>query len=374
MPVLSLRNRRWRAMAVDYSDELKLFRGPWRKGAAVAGFVLWLALPQVMTDDQWLQVLVLAGIAAIGAIGLNLLTGYTGQVSLGHAFFIGSGAFMASWFGAEQGWPLLAWLAITIVVGATVGAIIGPAALRLRGDYLVIVTLGLVFAGGHLFDEWDSLTGGGGTGVTFDADVTIGSLDFSALELFGQSYSKDQGFFWLVWAIVGIVALLAANLVRSRAGRAMQAVRDRDVAAEVVGVSLARYKIGAFALSSAYAALAGGLLGAYYGYAEPGQFAGLVGLALSIQYIAIIVVGGVGTILGSVLGALLLGGIPEIIRDYSGDIPVVSWITEHWITVDSFNLVLYGLLLIVFLLVEPRGLAAVWFRIKTYFRTWPFSY
>ena len=149
---------------------------------------------------------------------------------------------------------------------------------------------------------------------------------------------------------------------------------DRDVAAELVGVSLARYKIGAFAVSSALAALGGGLFGAYYGYVDPGQFGGLVGLSLSIQFIAIIVVGGIGTVFGSVLGALLLGGMPEIIEEYSTDLPVVSWIVENWVSVDSFNLILYGILLILFLLVEPRGLAAVWFRFKTYFRTWPFSY
>ena len=371
--MVALRTRRWRAMAVDYGEELKLFRGPWRKAALLAGIVLWVVAP-LNVPDFWLRVLSLAAIAAIGAIGLNLLTGYTGQVSLGHAFFIGAGAFGASWFGADQGWPLLLWLAAVMAIGAVVGAIIGPFALRLRGDYLVIVTLGLVFAGGHLWDEWDSLTGGGGTGVSFSAPLSIGPLNFSDLELFGQSYTFPQSFFWLSWAIVAVVALLASNLVRSRAGRAMQAVRDRDVAAEVIGVSLARYKIGAFALSSAFAALAGGLFGAYYGYAEPGQFAGLAGLTMSIQYIAIIVVGGVGTILGAVLGALLLGGVPEIIREYSSDLPIVSWIIENWVTVDSFNLILYGVLLIVFLLVEPRGLAAVWFRIKTYFRTWPFSY
>jgi branched-chain amino acid transport system permease protein len=371
--MVALRSRRWRAMAVDYAEELKLFRGPWRKAALVLGVVLWLAMP-LMIEDFWLGVLGLAAIGAIGGIGLNLLTGYTGQVSLGHAFFIGAGAFGASWFGAEQDWPLVLWLPMVMAIGAVVGAIIGPFALRLRGDYLVIVTLGLVFAGGHLYDEWDSVTGGGGTGISFEPNMSIGGLDFANLEVFGTSYSEKQAFFWLSWAIVAVVALLAANLVRSRAGRAMQAVRDRDVAAEVIGVSLARYKIGAFALSSAFAALAGGLFGAYYQYAEPGQFASLAGLTLSIQYIAIIVVGGVGTILGAVLGALLLGGIPEIIREYSSDMPVVSWIIENWVSVDSFNLILYGVLLVAFLLAEPRGLAAVWFRLKTYFRTWPFSY
>ena len=142
-----------------------------------------------------------------------------------------------------------------------VGAVVGPFALRLRGNYLVIVTLGLVFLGEHLWKNWDSVTGGGNGTSVRAASTNIGPLDFKDLHIVGAGYEKEQGMFWLVWAIVAIVALLAKNLVRSRAGRAMQAVRDRDLSAEVIGVNLARYKVGAFAWSSAFAALSGALYG-----------------------------------------------------------------------------------------------------------------
>jgi branched-chain amino acid transport system permease protein len=139
--------------------------------------------------------------------------------------------------------------------------------------------------------------------------------------------------------LIALLTLLAKNIVRSRPGRAMQAVRDRDVAAAVIGVSLARYKIGAFVISSAYAAVAGALYGAYYNFVNPDHW----NLFLSIQFIAVIIVGGVGTIYGAILGGIFVGSLP-------------------------------GIVIVVFLVLEPHGLAGIWTRIKTYFRTWPFSY
>ncbi|CAN5598170.1 branched-chain amino acid ABC transporter permease [soil metagenome] len=358
------------AMAVRYEDELKLFRSGASKAAVVVAIIVWLILPQSL-DNFWLLILNYAGIAAIGAIGLNLLTGFTGQVSLGHAFFIGCGAYTAAWFGVEQELPLVVWLPLCGIIGATIGAVVGPFALRLRGQYLVIVTLGLVFFAGHLFDNWTSVTGGG-NGTPSNAPLVLGPVDFADLKLFGTSYDTEQGVFWLVWALVAVAALLAKNLVRSRPGRAMQAVRDRDVAAEVVGVSLARYKIGAFAVSSAMAAVAGGLLGSFQGYVVPGEFGDSAGLLLSIQYIAIIIIGGVGTIFGSVLGAIALGALPQLIQEYSDRIPLIS--SGDLIPIDSLNIVIFGLLIVLFLMFEPRGLAAVWLRLKAYFKSWPFSY
>ena len=151
---------RSRHMSVDYRDDLRLFRSSWAKLGLVALIAIWALAPFNLSDFQ-LQVLDYAGIFAIGAIGLNLLTGYTGQVSLGHAFFIGAGAYVATYFGVEQGWPVYAWLPAAAVAGAVIGAVVGPFALRLRGDYLAIITLGLVAVGDHVFNNWHSLTGGG---------------------------------------------------------------------------------------------------------------------------------------------------------------------------------------------------------------------
>jgi branched-chain amino acid transport system permease protein len=352
-------------LTTDYRHDLRLFRSKAGKAGAVALVALWLLLPQQL-DDFWLSVLNEAGLFAIGAIGLNLLTGYTGQVSLGHAFFLAVGAYTWAHFGAEQGLSMLVWLPLAAVIGGLVGAIVGPFALRLRGNYLAIVSLGLLFIGTHIWNNFESVTGGSG-GVSGDRAATIGPIDFADL----SGYSRQQSYFWLIWFFVGLGALVAKNIVRTRPGRALQAVRDRDVAAEVVGVNLARYKVAAFALSSAYAAVAGALLGSYAAFLLPDQWT----LILSIQFIAILIVGGVGTVFGSILGALFIAGGPLVIEEYASSIPLVSWLTEQGgMSTANFNRLLFGLVIILFLVLEPHGLAGIWFRIRNYFRAWPFSY
>jgi branched-chain amino acid transport system permease protein len=319
-------------------------------------------------------VLARCGLAAVGAIGLNLLTGYTGQISLGHAFFIGCGAYCAAWFGVQQGLPLVLWLPLCAVVGGLAGAAIGPFALRLRGDYLAIVTIGLLYLGEHIFNNWTSVTGGH-TGTATAAPVAIGPIDFAHLHAFGQVYTRRQGMFWLCWLVVGIVALIASNIVRTRPGRAMQAVRDQDVAAEVVGVSLTRYKIGAFAVSSAMAAVAGGLFGVVQQFVNPSDFGGAPGLALSITYVAMIIIGGIATIRGAVIGAILVVGLPQVIQNISESthIPFVSNTAgSGHLSVFALNQIIFGLLIIVFLLFESRGLTALIERARAYFRNWPF--
>jgi branched-chain amino acid transport system permease protein len=368
-----------RGLVLAHADEVKLLRGPrqtpWRWVFVVGCALAFLWLPTYL-GDPGLRVLSLCGIFAIGAIGLNLLTGYTGQISLGHAFFVGAGAYTAAYFGGQRGWPMPVYLGLAVLIGFAVGGIIGPFALRLRGHYLVVVTLGLVFLGEHLWNNWDSVTGGG-NGISLGAaPMSLGPLDFKqGLELGAEAYTFDQSFFWLVWALVAVAALVAKNVVRSRAGRAMQAIRDRDLSAEVIGVDLARYKVGAFAWSSAYAALAGALYGLLQQYVNPTEF----GLFLAITYVAMVIIGGLGTIFGSVLGALFVWGGRSIIEQNSGRAIFDPLITtssgeDGLFTIGEFNAVLFGVAIVLFLLFEPRGLAAFWFRVKTWFLTWPFSY
>jgi branched-chain amino acid transport system permease protein len=354
-----------------YEDELRLFRGRNGKLTLAALVLLWLLIPQLVTGDFPLSILNYAGIAAIGGIGLNLLTGYTGQVSLGHAFFLGTGAYVAAQVGGELGLPLPLWLLGAAVFGGVIGALVGPFALRLRGNYLAIVTLGLVFLGEHLFRNLEDVTGGN-SGTSVDAPTHVGVFDVQDASVLGTLWSPNQAWFWVIWALVALVALLVKNIVRTRPGRALQAVRDRDVAAEVIGVKLGRYKVAAFALSSALAAMAGALYGSYQQFVSPEEWS----LFLSIQYIAIIIVGGVGTIFGSVLGALFLGGLPALIERYSESIPGIatSASDDGFISVFSFNQAVFGLLIVLFLVFEPRGLAAIWLRAKAYFKSWPFSY
>lgn len=320
-----------------------------RLGAAalVAGY---LVVP-FRTGDFGLSVLVFAGISAIGALGLNLLSGYTGQVSVGHAFFMAVGAYTAVYFGADREWPLPAWLAVATAAGAGLGALVGPFALRLRGHYLAIVSLGLVFIGLHIWFNFESVTGGT-AGVGGQAPARLGPADFNHLEVGPWAFTKQQSWFWLVWGLVAVVAVLVRNLVRSRPGRAMQAIRDREAAAAVLGVAPAHYKVGAFVWSSALAALAGGLYFGFVEYTSPEEWA----VHRSIQFIAIVIVGGAATIGGTILGALVLGGLPRLVENVSGSIPIV---TDWGLSVEELNLMLFGLMLVAFLLFEPAGLAAL---------------
>lgn len=432
-----------RGLVTNYSDEVKLWRtsGDWYHLGAI--LLAYLVVPHVVTSDFWLGILNFAGVLAIGAIGLNLLTGYTGQASLGHAFFLGVGAYTAGYFGGqyfesktfsffglvsiEGPLPMPIWIVLAAIVGALIGAVVGPFALRLRGNYLAVVSVGLVFVGTHIFKSWSSVTGGR-SNLSVAPVAKVGPLDFNDLNVLGSQYTRQQGLFFLIWFAVLIVALLSKNIVRSRPGRAMQAVRDRDMAAEIIGVDTAKYKILAFAVSSAIAAVAGGLMMTYEQFASPDRW----DLFLSIQFVAIIIVGGVGTIFGSIIGAVTIWATPELVKWATGSgympyiyetggsmnrsdsamVPVVlgaiglalvGAAVWRWtagsrrgaialavlgaitllgipfgdtaiIGVDQFNGILFGLLIVVFLLVEPRGLAAVWMRLRTSIKMWPFSY
>lgn len=369
--------RPYRNLIVDRADELKLLRGPWRKAFALGLVALYIWIPHYFPDST-LNVLVLCAAYAVGAIGLNLLTGYTGQISLGHATFFAAGAYSTSYFGVERQWPFLAYLAVAIVIGFLLGAVIGPLALRLRGLYLAVVTIGLVFLTEHIFRNWESVTRPvRGSAPVRDAAVTLGAWDFrEGLDFgFGPFYSDEQSFFWLSWALVALTALIARNIVRSRPGRAMQAVRDRDVSAEVIGVELSRTKVGAFAVSSAMAAVAGVMYTWTIGALSFEELSGPRGLVLSITFVAIIIIGGMGTIYGSILGALIVIYGQRFIADNGAEAPVFGiFVDRGWLTTGELDGILFGGLIVVFLLVEPRGLAALWMRIRAWFQTWPFSY
>jgi branched-chain amino acid transport system permease protein len=356
-------------LTTRYEDDTRLFRSWPARTGAVALLVVWLAGPLVLSD-YWITVLVFAGIASVGALGLNLLTGYTGQVSLGHAFFYGLGAYGAAVFAGRWGWPFPFWLLAAAALGGFVGGLAGPFALRLRGNYLAIVSLGLLVLGQHVFENWTSITGGL-TGTSVRAPVAIGSLDLSSLSIGAQPFTRNQGYLWFVWLVVGVLALFARNIARTRPGRALQAVRDRDIAAEVIGVSLVQYKVGAFVVSSGYAACAGALYASYARFVSPLDFS----LFLSITFIAMIVVGGIGTTKGAILGALFLTILPRAIEAVSGSLPFVgAGGTGGGVTVQSLNQAMFGLLIVVFLLFEPLGLAEIWRRTVRYFKAWPFSY
>lgn len=366
-----------RNLVTDRRQDLRVFPGPIARLGVLALVVLYVAIPGQLANPD-LNILALCGIYAIAALGLNLLTGYAGQVSLGHATFFGTGAFAANWFATRWDLDILLYLPLAAAVGFLLGMVVGPFALRLRGNYLAIVTLGLLFVGEHVFNNWTSVTGGNRGTPSADMRAVIGPFDFEDLTVGGVSYDREQSMFWLIWAVVAVVAVLVKNVVRSRPGRAMMAVRDRDVSAEAIGVSLARTKITAFAASGALAALAGGLYALWKQYVNTADFGGQIGLLLSITFVAMIIIGGIGTVMGPILGALIVWGGQELIKKYS-DSSALAWLIQRpgrlddpgWFSVGEFNNIVFGLAIIAFLMVEPRGVAALWLRVKAYFLTWP---
>jgi branched-chain amino acid transport system permease protein len=217
-----------------------------------------------------------------------------------------------------------------------------------------MVTIALVFIGLHIFNNWSSVTGGvGGRAIT----PTLAILGWDM----GDPTLKDRRFAWVVWPMVAVVGLGLVNILRSRPGRALQAIRDRDLTAEVLGIDIARYKVAAFAMSSMLAAFSGGLYGAYVGFASPAEWT----LVLSIQYLAMIIVGGVGSVLGSIVGAAVIISLPHATQAILGVIPNTGRIVSQMpgdgglISVFALIQVLFGVLIVIFLTVAPRGLSAL---------------
>ena len=334
----------------------------------VLSILLVAAAPLAVEDDFWMTVLANAGAFAIAAIGLNILTGYAGQVSIGHAAFLTIGGYVTAYFGAERGWPLPLWLLAAALVGAAIGALVGPFALRFKGNYLVVVTLALLFITVWVVENWESFTGGFDGASTNAAPLSLGPLDFKELSLFGKDFTREQGQFYLAWILVGLTALVARNIVRSRPGRAMQAIRDRDLAAEVVGVSNVRYKIAAFSVSSAMACVGGAVYAVNLRFISPNS--PIEELFISIRFVAIIIVGGLGTIHGAVVGALILGPLPELVRENVGlldfELPLIgkklvgeTASDDALLTAAAFSEIASSLLLIGFLLFQPSGIAGL---------------
>ena len=375
-PTSTVKTKRLRgrpAFFASYEQELALFNTRPKQVGVAAVLVVAVLMPFVL-EDALLRTLAIAFVLAIGALGLNIVTGLAGQVSLGHAFFLGVGAYTAAaisgdpegrtiGFGITE---MLVWLPAAGLVAALFGVVVAPLATRLRGLYLAIVTLGLVFIGEHVFREWSDLTGGAGVGRQAAEPVILG---FNASEA-TTMFSRDQQLYLLMLVLLLVFALAARNIGRSRVGRAFAAVRDRDMAAEMMAIDLPRTKTLAFALSSFYAGCAGGLLYTVSGFFDPASFT----LLLSVQFIAMVLIGGAGTVGGTIAGALFISLLPTLTRELPNYLPLISRQVTETPNVFQVEQVLYGLLIVVFLLFEPRGLYGIWVRFRTYWKSWPFSY
>ncbi len=316
--------------------------------------VVTLALPLVGTP-LLIDLACRAAIAVIGALALNLLTGYTGLVSLGHAGLIAAGAFTTAILAAELKAPFWIALPSAVIVGALLGLVVGAPSLRLKGLYLALSTLSLHFVILFLASEYQSARG-------FSTGLIVPAPALGRFVLAGAA-----AWYYALVGMATLATLFCLNLVRTRPGRAWMAIRDRDIAAAATGVNVGAYKLLAFVVSSAVTAFAGSLWAFFNGFVSVEAFS----FFMTIEYIAMIIIGGMGSILGSILGALFVTMLPYGIDAVVNVFPVPAQIRTQLFAV-KFGA--FGLLMALFLALEPRGLVSVWSRARTYFDLWPFRY
>jgi branched-chain amino acid transport system permease protein len=344
----------------SYAADMALYPLPIARWTVAAIILLFAVIVPLSLHEYYLSIINLSLIAIVGALGLNILVGYTGQISVGHAAFMSVGAYTAANLAVKLGLPFWITLPAGGLMAALVGAIVGIPSLRIKGLYLAIATLA-----GQLIIEWiinhtPAISGGAQASI----QVPRPSLFGYDLRTQGQLY-----FFLLFFAALAIIATL--NLVRSRIGRAFVAIRDQDIAAEIIGINIYRYKLLSFAISSFYAGVCGVLYTYYLGIANYEQFQ----IVVSIDYLAMIIIGGLGSVLGSILGAVFVTMLPIVLRLAMEPLAGLFFSPgEMSSVIASTRLVLFGGLIIFFLVVEPEGLNRLWRNIRNYFRVWPFSY
>jgi branched-chain amino acid transport system permease protein len=316
---------------------------------AVIGIAALLALPRVLGSEwNWLILLLnRALILGIVAIGLNLLTGFAGQISIGHAAFMAVGAFSSYGITHFLGIPFWGALPLSGLIAGLVGYALGFPALRLHGHYLAIATLGFGVAVPQLLNTWESLTGGW-TGVKPVAPY-----------LLGLSFRDTRVYYYLILVVLVLMYWLAVNITKSKTGRALIALRDSDVAAQAMGISLTRYKTLAFAISAFYAGIGGSLYAHMIRFVAPHDF----GLTMSMELFTIICLGGLASIPGSVVGAVFMGLLPKAVEKVSLMLQR-SGTFEHSTFIQNMfknlNQVLTGIILIVVVLYLPQGLVDLW--------------
>jgi branched-chain amino acid transport system permease protein len=342
-----------------YAGDMAVYQLPLSRVGLVALLVVMFGVVPAVAGDYALSVLNLVGIASIGAIGLNLLVGYAGQISLGQGGFMAIGAYTAALFALRLNAPIWVALPAAGLISAVVGSIFGIPSLRVKGLYLAIATLAAQF-----IIEWNLLHSGWLTG-----QGAQGALVIEPAALGPFVFESERRKYFLIMAVALLATVVARNMSRTYLGRAFVAIRDQDVAAETMGVNIFRYKLLAFAVSSFYAGVTGAMWAYYTQVVSYEHFL----ISTSIDYLAMIIIGGLGSVPGSILGAAFITLMPAGIRD---GLEVLKRLGLPG-TLGNFSYareIIFGLVIVLFLIFEPEGLYRMWRRTKDYFRLWPFAY
>lgn len=345
----------------DYGSDMS-FRPTWIMRARIILVLVLVLIFPWFADRYWLSLANTVGIAAIGAIGLNILVGFTGQMSIGHGGFLAVGAYTAGLLAMM--WHVPFWITIPLgcIAAALIGALFGVPSVRLKGLYLAIATLAaqeiIIWAINHL-----DLIGIHEESISLPAASLFGT---KLTDLTGQN--NDFVFYWIILLCLIGTIIFTANLFRTRMGRAFVAIRDQDIAAQVIGVDLFRYKLLAFAVSSFFAGLAGGLTAHYRTIISWERFT----IETSILYLSMIIIGGLGSISGAIYGAAFITLLPALLTNIGRALSdVLPQINNYMPYIQQGS---YGLAIILFLIFEPEGIVKMWRNVKDYFRLWPFSY
>ena len=339
----------------------------------LAGAAVMLALP-LYVETFWLQLGLFAFAGAVAALGLSLLLGQAGQLSLGHSFFVAVGAYGYTFLAAESrtvgvshqaglGLPPPVALVLAVLLAGVAGLLFSPIAARLRGIYLGIASLALVFGGQHILFNAEPLTGGF-NGRDVPSFTLLGfqfdDLPGKTLHVLGVPFGREEKLWYLALAITVGGYLYCRNLVRARPGRALRAVRDRELMAGIMGVPVTRYKAYAFLISSMYAGLGGVLLALAFGRIVPETF----GIALAIDYLVMVVIGGLASPAGAVVGAFFVSCLPAVLERYSAALPGLAPAGAEGISPAVAARFAFGAAVIVVLLLEPGGITAAALRLQ----------
>jgi len=354
-------------MRRDYYEDIELFKSGTILFWTIVLFIVLLFLPLISSSYHvYLYNLILVHI--ILAIGLNILVGSTGQITLGHAGFFAIGAYATVLLMSKLCLPFFLAIGAAAFIAAFFGFILGLPALRLEGPYLSIVTLAFGLAIMHIIGHIELFGGRQGL-LAPPLDLGIPQMGWTWV------LATETSKYYLTLAFTVTMTLFAINILKTKVGRAFVAIRDSDIAAEVIGVNLPFYKTLAFAVSAFYAGIAGGLFAFVLGFFDPFIF----NLILSIIFLVMVVVGGLGSVMGSITGALLITYLMYDLFKNVGEVPFIgTLLTEvslRWLNLagmDNFNLIALGIVMIGIVIFEPLGIFGAWLRIKKYWRTWPF--
>lgn len=343
--------------ADGYAKDMRVIKTPTQWVLALSGLLLLFALPLVpgLNAGYYLRLVIGAGITVVICLGLNILTGYAGQLNVGQSAFVMVGAFTSGLLAAYLRWPFWATLIPAGLAAAGVGVLFGIPSVRLKGLYLALTTLGA-----QIILGWIALYG---------LSVTAAGFAVPPARLGGVAFDTPQKFYYLAMGFTVLMTFLARNLMRSRIGRAFIAIRDNDRAAEAMGIDIFRYKLLAFAICTFYAGVGGALLVHYMMWAQLESFT----LQDSVWYLAMVIVGGLGSIEGTVFGVVFITVLKELVlvvgpmaQDRLKFLPIGA--------ASGLMLVIVGSIAILFGVLEPRGMAHRWSLIKAFYRLWPFGY